>query len=407
MLIKEEDKLKYLFWVVIPLIFSLNLYSNNSQTVYKKTMDSVLVIKIKNATTGIEAGHGSGALFSVDGLVVTNFHVIENYIQSKFKSKYLKKDYIEDVGIEHFNLMLEGTDKTETEKYKLEVVTYNINKDIAILKILDFNIEQSSIQPITFSSTPPEMGDTLFSMGKPISIGVVIEEGIYNGLNKDPTLKDKEFNVFLGSINSGMSGGPVVNKEGHLVGINVATYVGQESLGLFVSLENVKKLIENPKEVYDSYFYDFQKDSVLDNFKSLKNANIDNLEYKGLKIPYIKEDFCGTSTTRTYISCQNIHYAFNLQIDNIDVIFVENNATSHLFKYNNKIIKINYYLDESFWRDKEYIYYNKEDDFSNIFRTVFQINQLKDGKRIIQTISIQTEIKNIKEITKFVLETFS
>jgi hypothetical protein len=72
----------------------------------------------------------------------------------------------------------------------------------------------------SLSKDSPTKGEKLFSLGNPHDLGMIVVPGTYNGLKKE-SFSDRIH--FTGSINSGMSGGPVVNKDAEVVGINVAT----------------------------------------------------------------------------------------------------------------------------------------------------------------------------------------
>ena len=72
----------------------------------------------------------------------------------------------------------------------------------------------------------PDRGERLFAMGNPLDLGMTIVEGTFNGFLEKSLYKKIHF---TGSINPGMSGGPVLNRDGDVIGINVATAGNQIS----------------------------------------------------------------------------------------------------------------------------------------------------------------------------------
>jgi hypothetical protein len=85
-------------------------------------------------------------------------------------------------------------------------------------------------------------GERLYSMGNPLDLGFTIVEGTYNGL------VDRSYNErihFSGAINPGMSGGPTVTADGHIVGINVSKLLGGELVSFLVPARFAARLLAN------------------------------------------------------------------------------------------------------------------------------------------------------------------
>ena len=113
-------------------------------------------------------------------------------------------------------------------KYRIEYLDHQGNKDELTLQSVDVINDLALVKRSTKVDMPffkltqqiPIKGQELFSLGNPHDLGMIVVPGTYNGLKK------KSFNDrihFTGSVNSGMSGGPVVNFQNEVVGINVAT----------------------------------------------------------------------------------------------------------------------------------------------------------------------------------------
>jgi serine protease Do len=91
----------------------------------------------------------------------------------------------------------------------------------------------------------PSKGERLYSMGNPLDLGFTIIEGTYNGL-VDRTYNDRVH--FSGALNPGMSGGPTVSAEGHVVGVNVATRRGGQLLSFLVPARYAAALLQRVRE---------------------------------------------------------------------------------------------------------------------------------------------------------------
>ena len=140
---------------------------------------------------------GSGFVISADGYVVTNYHVIANA-----KSISVTLD--------------DGT--------KLDAQFFGGDKknDIAVLKV-------SSSKPLTAlqwgDSDKMRLGDAVLAIGDPFGIGTTVTSGIVSARGRD--LNNGPYDNFLqidAAINRGNSGGPLLNLDGTVIGINTAIY---------------------------------------------------------------------------------------------------------------------------------------------------------------------------------------
>ena len=133
---------------------------------------------------------------SSGGLIMTNYHVIADLANQPgdYEARYLD----------------------ESGKVTgLQLVNVDVVHDLAVLKSAG-----SLPPPLAITAELPRKGTRLYSMGFPYDIGLTIVEGTYNGLLEKSLYERLHF---TGSINPGMSGGPVLNQAGEVIGINVAT----------------------------------------------------------------------------------------------------------------------------------------------------------------------------------------
>ncbi|HPH45511.1 MAG TPA: trypsin-like peptidase domain-containing protein, partial [Chryseolinea sp.] len=144
-----------------------------------------------------QVSSGSGVIFSSDGYIVTNNHVIEN--AEKIQVLYNKKSYEAE---------LVGTDQST---------------DLAVLKIKESNLPAITIG----NSRTLQVGEWVVAVGNPFSLSSTVTAGIVSAKGRKINIVDDRFPLesFIqtdAAINPGNSGGALVNKNGELVGINTA-----------------------------------------------------------------------------------------------------------------------------------------------------------------------------------------
>lgn len=196
-----------LILILMSLLLNVNSYAEEqAEQLFSQLKPSLYQIKLIDKASGEKSSIGSGFQISDDGIIATNYHVISSYAlhPDKYRIEYL--DGEGNTG----ELLLQSVD---------------VINDLALVRR---NIEQNS-QVFKLSESTPKKGEKLFSLGNPHDLGMIVVPGTYNGLKKE-SFNDRIH--FTGSINSGMSGGPVVNKYAEVVGVNVAT--SGNSIGFLV-----------------------------------------------------------------------------------------------------------------------------------------------------------------------------
>lgn len=206
--------------VFIILSTSSSFATEQAEQLFNQLKPSLYQIKLIDKASGEKSSIGSGFQISKDGIIATNYHVISSYAlhPKKYRMEYLN-----------------GEGNTGL----LALKSVDVINDLALVKrdIDATNDAQANFFQI--SATAPHKGEQLFSLGNPHDLGMIVVPGTYNGLKKE------SFNErihFTGSINSGMSGGPVVNKNAKVVGINVAT--SGNSIGFLVPHDKLAQLYE-------------------------------------------------------------------------------------------------------------------------------------------------------------------
>ncbi|MBU6447925.1 trypsin-like peptidase domain-containing protein [Patescibacteria group bacterium] len=171
-----------------------------------------------------KVGAGTGFIIRSDGYILTNKHVVA------------------DDTAQYTVLLSDGTQKTAQVVYK------DPQNDIAIIKIDGTGyptVQLGDSSKLQLGETVAAIGNALGEYNNSVSVGVI------SGLNR--TIQASSDNgsteTLTGiiqtdaAINPGNSGGPLLDLNGHVVGINVATVVGSNSIGFSIPINMVKNII--------------------------------------------------------------------------------------------------------------------------------------------------------------------
>ena len=167
-------------------------------------------------------GAGSGWIIDESGIIVTNYHVVED--------------------ADTISVTLDDGRIFEVD---MNTVYYNEAADIAVFKIDADNLTALKIG----DSSALAVGEWVVAMGNSLDMGVSAKEGIVSQLNVSITI---DYQVMTGlietsaAINSGNSGGVLVNMNGEVIGITNAkmSEVGVEGMGYAISIDDAMTVIE-------------------------------------------------------------------------------------------------------------------------------------------------------------------
>lgn len=192
------------------------------QDIYTQNIPSVVSITCQSSHS---ASSGTGVILSADGYIVTNAHVVEN---SSAISVQLTDDRI-------FNARLVGCD------------------DISDLAVL--HIDCTDLTPAQFGdSSTLRVGDTVVAIGDPLGAAFrgTYTNGIVSAINRDVDTNSRTMTLIQtnAALNSGNSGGPLINCYGQVIGINtmkIGTFTdtaGVEGLGFAIPSTQVKEIVD-------------------------------------------------------------------------------------------------------------------------------------------------------------------
>ena len=176
---------------------TINSVVHVKNTAKAKNSNSLWDLFYGNSDDRTTIGTGSGVIVSSDGYIITNNHVIENATQIEVTTNDNKS----------FDAELIGTDQ---------------NSDIAVLKISG----ESRFPYIRFAdSDQTKIGEWVLAVGNPFNLTSTVTAGIISAKSRDLNDYDSKNQSFIqtdAAVNSGNSGGALVNINGDLIGINTA-----------------------------------------------------------------------------------------------------------------------------------------------------------------------------------------
>jgi S1-C subfamily serine protease len=192
------------------------------QRIYERTRPLLLQVRTLLKTQDSQASVGSGFLAGDEGHLVTNFHVVSQYAlqPSRYRLVYVTVD---------------------GRQGALQLLAFDVVHDLALLRPTDpAPLAGRGAVPLRPEAEPLARGARIYSLGNPLDVGFAVAEGSYNGPVERsflPTL------FFGGSLSPGMSGGPALDEQGRLVGVNVAARRDGEQVSFLVPAEPVRALL--------------------------------------------------------------------------------------------------------------------------------------------------------------------
>jgi len=215
----KKSALLLLFTLLINALVGVQAQAElNTSSIYSNVEKSVYQIRVINKQTGKKSSIGSGFVVTKDNILATNYHVVS--------------EYINDPDVYSLEFV-----STSGKTGPLELVDFDIVHDLAVLKA-----KQPMGPPLRISFLPKK-GASLYSVGNPLDLGFTIIKGTNNGILS----KDEDGNIlFSGSLNPGMSGGPTLDENGNIVGINVAT--SGNAISFLVPAEYLSVVLDRLKE---------------------------------------------------------------------------------------------------------------------------------------------------------------
>lgn len=184
-------------------ISSSRLQSPGSPKPKKQAMAANNQPRFASPLTGITATSiGSGIIVSADGAILTNAHVVQG-------GNGIHATVFNDTG---------------SQRYRVDVVKLDERLDLALLKIR----AKTQLTPAPLGdSSQIDVADSVIAIGSPFGLDQTVSRGIVSGMRKSLMIENIMHDQLIqtdAAINQGNSGGPLVDRQGWVIGVNTAIY---------------------------------------------------------------------------------------------------------------------------------------------------------------------------------------
>ncbi|MDC3161839.1 trypsin-like peptidase domain-containing protein [Gammaproteobacteria bacterium] len=190
--------INYIFVILFTVALSWYFISDNNNKLVSaadKSISSVVTISSSTQSSlsysNNKSGMGSGVIFSKEGYIVTNLHILNS---------------------NNINVQLNNG-----KNYPANIIGIDKNADIAVLKIS----ADENLNPINIADSDNlKIGDKVLAIGNPYGIGISVSNGIVSATGRDYGNPYLQLIQTDAAINPGNSGGALINENGNLIGIN-------------------------------------------------------------------------------------------------------------------------------------------------------------------------------------------
>ena len=184
-----------------------------------------------NSQSSAEA-EGSGVIISADGYILTNNHVVN----STSSSSFYELGKATKITVKLYN------DDTE---YEAKIVGTDEQTDLAVIKIEKDGLTAAELG----DSDTVQVGEFCMAIGNPLGLGTTVTDGIVSAVNREVTDEDNNSYTAIqtnAAINSGNSGGALVNSKGQVIGINTLKVSGDgvEGVGFAIPINSTKDIYQ-------------------------------------------------------------------------------------------------------------------------------------------------------------------
>lgn len=192
-----------------------------AQEVYRQVNPSVVRVMVQ---VGSKASLGTGVIFTENGYILTNYHVVEG-------------------GSDCYIALDTGA------SYQASYVAGDPVNDLAVLKV-----DAQGLPAAEFGDSEDlEVGDTVYAIGNPLGYELwgTMTDGIVSAVDRNVTVDGRTMTLIQtnAALNSGNSGGPLINEYGQVVGLNVikmsSSYFSIEGLGFAIPSATMDRVVDD------------------------------------------------------------------------------------------------------------------------------------------------------------------
>src|SRR6201991_5048887 len=199
----------------------MDSYSNMIISAVQAVKNAVVKIDVYKSIQGKlrPAGSGSGFIFSSDGLIFTNSHVVN--------------------GAEKIMVSLLNENEIEAQ-----LVGKDVDTDLAILKIYTNGYSFAKLG----DSSQLQIGQLVIAIGNPLGYQHTVTTGVVSALGRSLQTQSGRLvdNVIQSdaALNPGNSGGPMITTDGEVIGVNTAIIQGAQGLSFSVDINTAKEIAQ-------------------------------------------------------------------------------------------------------------------------------------------------------------------
>ena len=245
---------------------TITLKEYSSSEIFNLVKDSVGEI-ITYDKSGNELALGTGFVYSADGKIITNYHVIDKAYSAKITINGVSYDIA-------------------------QILTYNKNIDIAVLKII-----ASDLPILEICKETREVGKIVYAIGSSKGLTSTFSQGIISYASRE--IDGVEYVQHDAAISSGNSGGPLINNNGEIIGINTWTVRDSQNLNFAISVNELDNLSYDSPLTFSEFY-----EKECDVFTKIKNHIIASGTYDAadndytLTLGYVYSSDYSTKYTR-------------------------------------------------------------------------------------------------------------
>ena len=216
-------------------LINLTDYSDTAVSVASKVLPSVVGITVTyniNSFFGNSTGEatGSGIIISEDGYILTNNHVIS----SESSSSYYAIEEATGINVKLYN---------DSETYSATVIGTDSYTDLAVIKI-----DKTGLTPAELGdSNQVKVGEFAMAIGNPVGMDYSVTCGVISAIDREVKSDGTTYDAIQtdAAINSGNSGGALVNSKGQVIGINTLKLAGTgiEGIGFAIPISSTTDIV--------------------------------------------------------------------------------------------------------------------------------------------------------------------
>lgn len=257
-------------------LISLASYSEATTAIAKKVQPSIVGIEVNYSVNSLFGGHssatasGSGIIITEDGYILTNNHIIN----SASTSSFYQISEATSVKVYLYN---------DSTAYDAKVIGTDELTDLAVIKI-----DKTGLTPAELgNSDSVEVGSFAMAIGNPLGLESSVTTGTVSAVNREITDSTGKKFVLIqtdAAINSGNSGGALVNSYGQVVGINTLKLSGNDVEGIGFAIP-----INSTTDIYNQLV---QYNKVKRPYIGIGGIDIDEAKSQYYNLPigvYVKE----------------------------------------------------------------------------------------------------------------------